>query len=440
MGKIGIKLLGIMLTATLLVILQKSHIAYGEEKYITVEDFASELAKEIELEDVNGDGVNALKNAGIIKDGDFNSYSAYLTRGDATMLLNRADEYLFGDNIDPGLVRIVIEKRISDINKISMNKREDIAKGYIKGFMKGYSNGTYCTDRELRGSKKITRAGALNTIKMIKNKELRAKISPDGQLIRTTNLPQNADYYEYILASYPNKYYDLPFNFEGMVVLDLEKGFQSVEEEKKYTIPKDVNELLIYDRIVTGYKDDLIDGFIESAQIYLKTLFNVDYRTIGNGSKFIEKIEDVITSMPDYEKDYVVNSIDHYVKKIKENKTIIESDGIHIDGSTLYRTINNYYLRGHAKIRINTNYRDNNLFSWQEEDSIVSLYNDFIYQVAGYLNRSDYPIDNTIKVGEWKDFYFDIKFKYGTNENSEHAEWLISNPEGIKGLSKESRY
>jgi hypothetical protein len=171
---------------------------------ITVSEFTKELAEELGTVSEGVTAVDVLMNNGIIKSGDFTDYSKNLTRGDMLMLLSRADDYLYNTVIDDKLIKEVIEKRISDIGKISKDKREDVAKGFIKGLMKGYSNGKFSGDRNLKLTNKVTRDGAIASLKMLKDKSLRAKISPDGQLIRTTNLPKYAKYFPYILASYPN--------------------------------------------------------------------------------------------------------------------------------------------------------------------------------------------------------------------------------------------
>ncbi|MDD4112815.1 MAG: S-layer homology domain-containing protein, partial [Herbinix sp.] len=110
-------------------------------------------------------------------------------------------------------VAAVLEKRISDINEIPKSKREAVASIVAKGIIKGYSNGLYIQNREFRGSKKITENGAKDVIQKVLHPEKRALISPDGQLIRTTNLPKNAADYTYILEGFPNKYYEMIFRF-----------------------------------------------------------------------------------------------------------------------------------------------------------------------------------------------------------------------------------
>lgn len=110
-------------------------------KYITVKEFAKALATECKLKPVDKplvDGyVDALMVAGIIKDGDFTKYTANLTRGDATVLIGRADEYLNKPKIKESLIQTVIDKRITDIDKIKEAKRVDFAKGYITRILKG---------------------------------------------------------------------------------------------------------------------------------------------------------------------------------------------------------------------------------------------------------------------------------------------------------------
>ncbi|MFV0343881.1 MAG: S-layer homology domain-containing protein, partial [Anaerocolumna sp.] len=155
--------------------------------------------------------LSAAMTAGIVKTGDFKDYKAYLTRTDTAVILNRADEYLYGDTLDSKLLTIVLEERISDISKITKSKREAVAKVYAKGYMKGYSNGYYIKSREFRGNDYMTITGARGAVAMLKDSKKRAQISPDGQLIRTTNLPKNAKDYEYILTTYPNSFYEMKF-------------------------------------------------------------------------------------------------------------------------------------------------------------------------------------------------------------------------------------
>ena len=144
-------------------------------------------------------------------------------------------------------LQAVYDKRISDINSIPEEKRLDIANIVAKGIIKGFNNGIYVQNREFRASRKITANGAKNVISMVINPEERSVISPDGQLIRTSKLPNNADKYPYILACFPNEFYEMPLRFENHdtsrlkdhdIRYPVETGNEAVE--KKY-----VNFLLL---------------------------------------------------------------------------------------------------------------------------------------------------------------------------------------------------
>ena len=193
-----------------LVVTEKDQRVDAASKYISVNAFAEALVNELglDIDELSGTSgyVKKLITIGIMNTGEFTSYTAALRRGDLLMLLNRADNYLYNTNIDAKLIQTVIDKRISDIAKVPESKQDDIARGYIKGFLKGFSNGNYSPDRNLKLTSKILKTDALACLKLLKDKSKRAKISPDGQLLRTTSLPNNAYMFDYILASFPNRY------------------------------------------------------------------------------------------------------------------------------------------------------------------------------------------------------------------------------------------
>ena len=380
-------------------------------KYITVTDFAKALAAEIGLSPISGEHssgyVNALLDKGIIEEGDFSSYSGYLSRTDLAVLINRTDEYLYGDTLDPKLVQIGLEKRISDIKKIKASKRTDVVKCYLKGMIKGYSNGTYSDSREYRGSRKITKSSALSCIKMLKNKSLRARISPDGQLIRTTNLPKYAKKYPYILASYPNSYYDWPFYYEGITRTRYNPNTGREEEIplvylKDYASPADVDKTTEMDNFAEMKKEQL-DSWVDKVKIHMESIFNVDYRAIDDG--WIDKVLSVHYTYGYFAgEDQTKSRLEKYVQKVKENKTIVESSKIALDGSSLYFYDGMYILRVYVKYRIissKTTYKPREGYDT----------NNIFY--------TSYPIClNAFDLGEWKECCFDITLANYTSEDN----------------------
>ena len=325
-------------------------------EYITVEEYTRALVDAIGLEssqeNESSGYVTELLANGIIKEGDFTSYTKNLTRGDALVLLNRAEEYLNKDTTEASLVRIVIDKRISDITNVTEAKREDIAEAYLKGFMKGYSNGEYCADRKLKLTSKITKTGALGSIKMLTNKKIRAKISPDGQLIRTTKLPKYAKYYPYILASFPNEYYDQDFGYENVYAAYDAKG--NLYNEKNlvdYFYPIDINKISTteYKGKFLEDKDIYLDIWVEKATTYANHVFNVDYRSIDDTWK--DEVL-VASSYATVYSNFLTSGIDNYIKKMKEVKTIVKCSDVSIDSSSLFYYSDAFYLRARVRYQI----------------------------------------------------------------------------------------
>lgn len=362
---------------------------YAADKYIKVNEFASEIIKALDLTPVSpSEDVHKLIELGIIKEREFKNYDEYLTRGDALVILSRADDYINNPEISDWLIQTVINKRISDIKDAPAEKRVDIAKGYIKGFMKGYFNGYYITNRNMKINNKITRAGALNCIKMIKDTSLRAKISPDGQVIRTTNLPKNADKFDYILESFPNKFYERQFEF---MLYDL---YKEADYKDNYAYPvemKNRNFRNWYNEwpLIEEMNKHLYD-WQALAERYLNYLFNVDYRTVND--EWIEGLASLY-SRSNLDKAELVREF--YIKDMKANRVIVESDIIAVEPSTFYKD-RNYCMRAYVRYRV---FADN--VNVDHAKIIYSAY---------------YPYLKDLKSGEWREGIFDIRF--GTNNGS----------------------
>jgi len=349
------KVIAIILMAAILTtsgVLASDNTAEAAVINIKVDAFAKALANAIGLQPITGTQkstyVNALIEKGIIKEGDFTSYTSYLTRTDGAVILNRADEYLYGDTLDADLVNVALEKRISDINKIKESKRIDVVKCYLKGYIKGFSNGDYSTDRAWKGSSKLSKAGALNCIKMLKIPSLREKISPDGQLIRTTKLPKNAKLYPYILASYPNRYYEKGLAYEGVTRTKNGKDFPLVSLVDYYA-PVDIDKLTEYDFATA--KKKYLDTWVGKVKTHFELIFNVDYRTIGD-----EWLEAVTATDSYYAHgsmiDLTTKKLGKYIEGMKANKTIVETSKVAVDASSLYSYEGSYYFKVYVKYRI----------------------------------------------------------------------------------------
>jgi hypothetical protein len=378
---------------------------------ITISEFAEELAKEIGTSSDGISAVDVLINNGIIKTSDFTDYSNNLTRGDMLMLLSRADDYLYNTIIDDKLIKEAIEKRISDIGKISKDKREDVARGFIKGLMKGYSNGKFSGDRNLKLTNKVTKDGAMASLKLLKEKSLRAKISPDGQLIRTTNLPKYAKYFPYVLESYPNAYYDWQFSYEGQAFVNPETGkrtpFEFLED---YASPVDIDQITEFDNF-KKVKEQYVDEWVNKVQTYMECVFNVDYRTIDD-----EWVNKILSADYSYGHETAIKrakgDINKYIKNMKDNKTVVESSKIAVDKSSLYFCQGRYVLRTYVKYRIVSS----NEKYGADADKLIyeNPYGKILYTSYPLVNLNKYTL------GEWKEGFFEVDLSWRDNKTPEN--------------------
>lgn len=380
-----------------------SNTADAATAYITVEEFAKALVNQMGLKPAEGSEasgyINCLINIGVVREGDYSNYKSALKRGDMTVLLSRADDYLNKPDIEEDLVQEVIEKRISDISKVASAKKEDVAKGFIKGFLKGYSNGAYSPDRELKVNNKIVEADALNCIKMISDKSLRAKISPDGQLIRTTNLPNNAYMFPYILASFPNRYYEAKLRFEG-VEQRYNGKIVPMESPEDYTYPVDVAKAR-----KSGIKDlnetkkKFMGMWLDKVYTRVWNTFNVNYKTIDDNW-----VETMAQTDPDiiYSSEYIYNYLNRYVKEMKNNKTIVECNKIAIDSSSMYCYNGLYYIRCYVHYRILSTSTKTKYTVDELDGRLWGPYNCILYARAAYVNLENY------KLNKWVDGIFDV--------------------------------
>lgn len=396
----------VLVSIMFIALLQNVNVKTAEaaEIYISVENYSKAIANEINITAVNDSYTEGLKAVGIIREGEFSSYDDNITRGDAMVILSRADEYLNGTEVTSELVQTAIDKRISDIGKVTEIKRVDVAKAYLKGFMKGYSNGAYCTDRELKVTKKITKEGALSCIAMLKNKSKRAKISPDGQLIRTKNLPKTAKNYPYILESFPNEYYDWKLRYEGAVIT----GENGKEIEQIYLVdyasPADIDQLKnIRYPDFKEVKKEYLDEWVVKAKKHIEQIFSANYQTLDD-----TWIEEVMKNHFSYNTAYDVlprKQLKKYVERAISNKTILECGKVAVDGSTLYYYGGSFYMRFYVKYRVISS---NILMSANDKVNVKE-------NPYGALLYSFLPVNlEGFTLNQWKEGCFDIELDEAT--------------------------
>lgn len=281
---------------------------------ISIKDFASQVQKVT--------GKDVLKNAGI------KNTAAATTNEIAAYLLNEADSAVNGGensyNYDLyGYVKYF--NRISDIKKADDKYKESLYKCFTKGIMVGKSDGTYSSTRKFLPKTKITKDEAKKMINRLKNKGKRFKLSYDGQVLRIINLPKNYKDYPYILASFPNSYYE-------------KKMIMSKQRTKKDKTPAQTAKIL---------SDEDKDMICAKIKKNVELRLNVDYR-----KTFTSKWKsELINTYRDTERQKSVNA---YIKAAKGRKIIMSSGDVIVDPSSLWLDScgTRCYARVYVKFRV----------------------------------------------------------------------------------------
>lgn len=280
---------------------------------ISIKDFASQVQKVT--------GKDVLKNAGI------KNTAAATTNEIAAYLLNEADSAVNGGensyNYDLyGYVKYF--NRISDIKKADDKYKESLYKCFTKGIMVGKSNGTYSSTRKFLPKTKITKDEAKKMINRLKNKGKRFKLSYDGQVLRIINLPKNYKDYPYILASFPNSYYE-------------KKMWYTKQRTKNDKTPAQTAKIL---------SDEDKDMICAKIKKNVELRLNVDYR-----KTFTSKWKsDLMNTYIDPNKQKSVNA---YIKAAKARKVVLSSGKVIVDPSSLWiDDAGICYARVYVKFRV----------------------------------------------------------------------------------------
>lgn len=281
---------------------------------ISIKDFASQVQKVT--------GKDVLKNAGI------KNTAAATTNEIAAYLLNEADSAVNGGensyNYDLyGYVKYF--NRISDIKKADDKYKESLYKCFTKGIMVGKSDGTYSSTRKFLPKTKITKDEAKKMMNRLKNKGKRFKLSYDGQVLRIINLPKNYKDYPYILASFPNSYYE-------------KKMWYTKQRTKNDKTPAQTAKIL---------SDEDKDMICAKIKKNVELRLNVDYR-----KTFTSKWKsDLMNTYIDTNKQKSVNA---YIKAAKARKVVVSSGEVIVDPSSLW--LREYgttcYARVYVKFRV----------------------------------------------------------------------------------------
>lgn len=371
----------------------------------------------------------ALVREGIIKETEvLGERQKIFNREVARILYNTAQ--IFGCESNEEVVAAAKKyDRISDKTGIYPKFEDGIYYCFGNGIMPGVSDGEYSHTRDFKPEEPVREAEAKLYCKRLFHPEERVPMSPDAQVIRTTNLPVQAKLYPYILESFPNEYYDTNYLYMYNLGTD-DRAIPNIVERTKFLetwcTPNTVEEFsksqpercriftsewdyfgceeVGMDKVVERYRDT----WEQQAREYLELVFNFDYRTVRKDTEWQEKIKKLNAFYHEWGKGVYEGScagikrIDEWFAGFLDNAekyhTVVECSDIDFDMSTLFYSERfddsaPYTMRVHLRYKITT-------------DAEPGL-----YEMAEIVPVRAYGVDCQFKsFGEWKDVYAELTF------------------------------
>lgn len=310
------------------------------------------VAKQLGLT-VTGSGYGAYRNAlitaNILQENELEDTKKNINKAELALLAARTMTYK-GEKEDTDLSEIIVsKKRISDLSKIEEPYKSCVVQVFGEGVMVGSSNGTYSQSRTFKANDSVATGTMKSVIKKAIEKKGRNIMSSDGQLTRTTNLPKKAKRYKYILASFPNSFYDLGMEYDHAVY----SGTPTYM--KDYCFPKDLmklkydtwNEILDFSDMYDKYGDTWMNKVKNNLQYRL----NFNYKTVDE--EWVKGLASTYYIAYDQtENPRRIAAIKDYVKTAKKNKVIIQADKVVVEPSTLYMGASGFYVRCYVRFKV----------------------------------------------------------------------------------------
>lgn len=296
---------------------QDASAATSKPSTISIAAFADKIKKAVDVD--------------VLKDSGIKDTKAATTVQTAAYLLEKADSSINGGwlSYDYDLfIHVQDYNRISDLKKAKKDYRRSLMMCYTKGIMIGKSNGKYSQSRKFLPTSKITKSEATKLVNRLSDTSKRFKLTYDGQLTRTVNLPKNYKEYPYILASFPNSFYEKKMWYTKQ---RNNSGWHA--ETPKQTAAKEDPEV----------RDMICDTVRKNLELRL----NVNYKKTFT-SKWKSELANTYFDPSDMTSD-----INKYVTAAKSRKVVVESYKIVVDPSMVWRnTDTSYYVKVYAQFKV----------------------------------------------------------------------------------------
>lgn len=211
---------------------------------------------------------------------------------------------------------------------------------------------------------------------------------PWGRKVRTTDLPENAEDFLYILEGVPNEMY-APFNQR---YFPDNKSLTAVEASEKYPA--------LYDR-------QYADEWLKKVHNYYDMILNVDYRTIGDSEEWAKQIFAYRNQMVNHQ--YTINQYKEYADYVKENRIIIEGD--FILEPTILRYYHSFIIKAYVNLEILHSDTNKGIVAWEKDDIPIEIGKRYygvaqieMGNVSSSVNAGDIRAGNLTSLFEFADY------------------------------------
>ncbi|MEK4509249.1 S-layer homology domain-containing protein [Paenibacillus anaericanus] len=203
----------------------------------------------------------------------------------------------------------------------------------------------------------------------IKNAEdlANAKLDPWGRVIRTTNLPKNAQDFSYILAEIPNEMYEMPYD-DSLAF----SGIYSLKTSKTRL----TDDYIKYDKL-------FIDKSVKKIEDYFDLILNIDYQTIDYS--WANEVQALLSKdgTSDLARKNRLNKMKKYVDWVKKNK-IVTKGSVKAEPSMLYE-FGDIYMRSSFEFTIVS--APKAAFNWDDHLLEWSIFYDQTWNMSFIKNK-----------------------------------------------------
>lgn len=367
--------------------------------------FVTELAKICGV--TGSDLANELTMKGILPAG---IDTKKIVRKDAFVALYNAAIYLNQTN-DTAMYEAAFQyARLSDVNKLTDMERVAAYYLYANGIVEGKSDGDYSRTRSMNPTAVLSDADAKLYLNRLSKKDPKFGLSPDAQVTRTSKI-KNMDMYPYLLDSIPDKFYTTVFaymTYDRYDTGDMSGTGKAWSDGGIYSCPKTF--LKIHGPNGTSTRYHVLDNVAiqkkleASVEEFVTKVFSVDYRKTPNDTAWKTYMRDMVrgqaigTGVEEYDDAFQAQ----FLRLIQENHTIIECDLVRADASTMFDFFGSQYMRCYVHYRIVS--ADSTESVSVKVPGLDGKINPVLYTLS-----TDCTVQiNDLKLGEWRDGYFDI--------------------------------